>query len=190
MTLTATAQSRLEALEATLGPPANAEEAVARADLREALGLPRASSVDRATLDVTVKLQVPGLDGKVEISGPEAELVGKRAGEFLHGQARERARREQWGTIGAESMERLAAMFPELVHLKAPIKPWDQTKLNAWARKCHSKAARYAVQFLLEVVWNGNKWSCGRFNMREAWSHWDEEHRAAVLAWLEAPFWP
>jgi hypothetical protein len=30
----------------------------------------------------------------------------------------------------------------------------------------------------------------GRFDLLEAWDVLDDAHRAAIRAWLDAPFWP
>lgn len=113
-------------------------------------------------------------------------------------------RRERWGNSDGQSMTRLVRLLPSLADARG-VDPWDAGAFLAWA--CDpatdlTSGALHAVRFVLQV------WNCGRdwveaaalsgldgghltaFNLVEACSAWDEEHRAACLAWIEAPFFP
>jgi hypothetical protein len=75
--------------------------------------------------------------------------------------------------------------------------PWDALQLIAW---CNTGApmsgSGWAARFLLSV-WNpSTNWNeeglpgAGRFELMEAWAIFDDPHRAGVMQWLDAPFWP
>lgn len=108
------------------------------------------------------------------------------------------------GTIGNRAMmATLARTFPTL-RREAPIDPFDPEVLESFARggACHS--ALVSARFVLSV-WSGTTgaldvgkkvadrqwpWKCARFDLHEAFGVWDDEHRAAFLAWARAPWWP
>lgn len=111
-------------------------------------------------------------------------------------------------------MTRLAQRFPTLDRADG-IEPFDASRLDAWAcsgAPCHG--ARWAARFLL-AVWSGRHsalkhtrklkedgevvahlfraetpWGCGVFDVVSAMGTWDDEHRAAFLAWAKDPWWP
>jgi hypothetical protein len=109
---------------------------------------------------------------------------------------RGRARPVCWPRDGREAMAALARLFPSMRGVSG-ADPWSVEDLIAW---CNSGAptsgSGWAARFLL-AVWNpGTDWTefgipgRGKFDLMEAWSCWDDRHRAAVLEWLQAPFWP
>ncbi len=109
---------------------------------------------------------------------------------------RGRARRMRWPRDGRQAMAALGQLFPSMRGVPG-VEPWSVEELIAW---CNSGAptsgSGWAARFLL-AVWNpGTDWtefglpSRGKFDLMEAWSCWDDPHRAAALQWLEAPFWP
>ncbi len=139
---------------------------------------------------MTVSLAGPDGTGWT-LTGDHAGAMAETLAALVNGQVREAMRREKWGPIGAGAMERLASMFPLLAG-KPGTEPWDSLRLDRWAASdgCHDDAALFAARFCLKV-WNPyEKRACGAFELFEAWAHWDDQHRAAALAWLEAPFYP
>ena len=86
----------------------------------------------------------------------------------------------------AERMTVLAETFPAL--RRAPgVRPWDAEELAAWTDVC-SSGELHAVRFVL-WVWNVfHDWPCGPFEIVKAVNVWDDENRAAFLAWAEAPW--
>ncbi len=91
-----------------------------------------------------------------------------------------------------ERMTLLAASFPELER-RAPIHPFDALELARWAKSgAPGHGGRCAALFVLSV-WNPYdyaKWKAGRFDVHEALGVWDDDHRAAFLAWVKDPWWP
>ena len=89
-----------------------------------------------------------------------------------------------------EKMERLAQSFPTLMMAPGTV-PFNADKLAKWARGPEpGHGARCAARFVL-TVWNpGVRWRCGRFDLMEALSSWDDEHRGAFLRWVQKPWWP
>jgi hypothetical protein len=107
------------------------------------------------------------------------------------------------------SMTALALTFPTLCRAEG-VEPFDAQLLDAWASSgapCHG--ALYAARFVLSV-WSGGMgrvckprkkddayrfpvetfWRCGPFDVVDASSTWDAEHRAAFVAWAKEPWWP
>lgn len=139
-------------------------------------------------------------------SEPEIEEMSREtAAEFI-ARAREvtRLRRERWGDSNEGSMTRLARRFPSLRHARG-IEPWDAMTFLRWACDENTDLTSgmlHTVRFLLQVWNSATDWVeiaaanglDGRhlttFNLVAACAAWDEEHRAACLAWLEAPFFP
>lgn len=97
----------------------------------------------------------------------------------------------------SEKMSALAESFPTLLAAGyAGIRPWDPLALDAHRGEAHGE--RCAIQFLLSV-WNPetsaapkkrDRWKHGGFDLQEALGVWDDQHRAAFLAWASAPWWP
>jgi len=131
----------------------------------------------------------------------------------LRSEARAKRRREQWGDGGREGMTLLARSFP-MLRSAAGVDPWDPAALIRWAcSPAITSGGMHAVHFCLQV-WNSTAdWpeaaaavlrEAGEpepdvevlarvfapFNLVAAFGAWDDEHRAACLAWCEAPFWP
>lgn len=87
-----------------------------------------------------------------------------------------------------QKMEALALSFPSLERA-AGVSPWDAEAFAAWAAgPAPSQGMRCAAQFVL-TVWNHYvEWECGRFDVMEALSCWDDRHRAAFLGWAANPW--
>ena len=126
------------------------------------------------------------------ISGPDEQAVRQVVASI----ERSRARRASWPRDGRAAMAALARLFPSMREVPG-TDPWSVEDLIAW---CNSGAptsgSGWAARFLL-AVWNpGTDWAeyglpgRGKFDLMEAWSCWDERHRAAAFRWLESPFWP
>jgi hypothetical protein len=86
-------------------------------------------------------------------------------------------------------IQQLAAALPTLTGA-AGVSPWNLTEFDAWAcGPAPGHGARFAAQFVL-AVWNNDvDWRCGRFDVVEALSVWDDAHRSVFLAWALAPWW-
>jgi hypothetical protein len=98
-------------------------------------------------------------------------------------------------------MTLLARTFHGLA--QAPLEPFDAGVLDRWAKGlCHGHLC--AVSFVLSV-WSGSTgasdikkkaaerlwvWKSPRFDLHEALGVWDDDHRAAFLAWTRNPWWP
>jgi hypothetical protein len=97
----------------------------------------------------------------------------------------------------------LARSFPTL-RAADGIEPWDVDRLVAWlCGPAPSHGALLAGRFVLGV-WNPTSdWielarerqlegadKLTRFDVLEAVSVWDDEHMAACVRWMQAPFWP
>ena len=101
-----------------------------------------------------------------------------------------------WPRDGRAAMAALAAEFPSMRGVPG-TDPWDVEHLIEWSNSgAPTSGSIWAARFLLSV-WNpSTNWNdfglpgAGKFDLHEAWSCWDNPHRAAALKWLEAPFWP
>ena len=94
---------------------------------------------------------------------------------------------------GLDKWRALVLSFPELrKHLDADVLPED---LARWLRgPAVTSGSLWAGRFCL-LVWSGDVksaafWRAGPFDVVTAMSVWDWEHRAAFLAWCQAPWWP
>ncbi len=87
-------------------------------------------------------------------------------------------------------MDELILSFPTLGQAEG-VCPWDERRFAAWAcGPAPSHGARCAARFVLSV-WNSKRqWKCGAFDLMEALGCWDDEHRAAFMQWVRAPWWP
>jgi hypothetical protein len=82
----------------------------------------------------------------------------------------------------------LLQSFPTLRHV---LNEWDAPRLDDWASSpAPSSGGRHAARFCLGVYNNRVQWRCGAFDFFAAYDTWDAEHRAAFLAWAQAPRWP
>lgn len=93
----------------------------------------------------------------------------------------------------AERMSKLAESFPALGRWKMPpgVRPWDPAALLE-QHGSMSHGEQLVVRFLIGV-WGGGAealWNMKPFDFFEAWGCWDDEQRAAFVAWARAPFWP
>jgi len=89
-------------------------------------------------------------------------------------------------------MSELATSFPTLAGGVPGVLPWDAEALEEWAAgPAPSHGGLCAARFVLSV-WNGctDDWRCGRFDAMEALGCWDNQHRAAFVAWASDPWWP
>jgi hypothetical protein len=101
-----------------------------------------------------------------------------------------------WPRDGREAMTALARMFPTLRKADG-VAPFDPVRLDRWVNGGPgTSGSRAAVSFLL-MVWSGSThdstddvWKSRPFDLAYAWGVWDDNHRAAALAWLRRPFWP
>ena len=89
----------------------------------------------------------------------------------------------------AIQIRQLARTFPSLGKNAPGIDPWIPHELNRWAVGPASSGERHAARFVLAVWDNAADWECGRFDIVEALTVWDEPHRAAFLAWAGDPWW-
>jgi hypothetical protein len=88
-------------------------------------------------------------------------------------------------------MSALALSFPSLRQADG-LAPWEPERFAQWMRSgAPGHGAKCAGQFVLGV-WNpSTRWKGGgRFDLHEALTIWDEDHRTAFLAWARAPWWP
>lgn len=106
-------------------------------------------------------------------------------------------------SIGSKMAE-LSFSFPSSEVFEGALAPWNQLELlRMLCNEGWSHGERATAQFLLSV-WNpGTDWvemarehgiedpeHAGRFDLHDALGVWDDEHRAAFLAWVKAPWWP
>lgn len=112
-------------------------------------------------------------------------------------------------------MVKLCLTFPTLQ--RAPgIQPWNPEELDEWACSAASHGGVYAARFIL-AVWSGRMgrlgdkprktpekdnwyghwrfnldthWRCGPFDVVDAMSTWDHEHKMAFLLWAQKPWYP
>ena len=89
-----------------------------------------------------------------------------------------------------ESIARLAKKFPSLKEAEG-VSPFNSEQLMAWALESTPRPhARHAVQFILSLWDMHKRWVVGPFNVVEAFSSWDEEHKAVFLEWAQEPWFP
>lgn len=105
--------------------------------------------------------------------------------------------------MATQTITELAMSFPSL--RKAPgIEPWEPIELLRWAATIASHGERASAQFVLGV-WNpttdwdhvaeqnkiiGNSDTFLPFDLFDAVMIWDAEHVAAVVKWMQRPFFP
>jgi hypothetical protein len=96
----------------------------------------------------------------------------------------------------AESLDREAKMaafartFPSTAKSDG-VRLWDAHTLDHWAAETPvSHGELLTAQFLLSVRDSATAWRCGRFELMDALRVWDDQHRAAFLAWADDPWWP
>lgn len=110
-------------------------------------------------------------------------------------------RRARWPKDTREAMSVLAASFPSLAGAPG-LAPWDTDTFLPWLCAQERPDTVSAGLFILGV-WNAHtdwreiaqEWghelrAGGRFNLLSALEAWDEQHRSAAVAWMDAPFWP
>lgn len=87
------------------------------------------------------------------------------------------------------SIEELVSAFPTLQRAGG-VRPWNPREFDGWAcGPVPGHGAKQAARFVL-AVWNNEiDWRCGRFDVVEALSVWDDAHRAVFLAWAVNPWW-
>lgn len=144
-----------------------------------------------------------GADGSINYEGDPAAIAEAIEAD-VRGRAREQRRGKAWGNIGAESMTRLAALFPSL--RAAPgVSPWNANEFLRWATSgVLSHGEVLAAKFVLGVWNSSTDWEdtaremklikpdqkFSRFDLFEAMNVWDQAHINAALAWIELPFSP
>jgi hypothetical protein len=106
------------------------------------------------------------------------------------------AKRARWPKDGRQAMTALAKLLPSMRDVPG-TDPWDAVQLVAWCNTgAPTSGSGWAARFLLSV-WNpSTNWNeeglpgAPRFDLLEAWAIFDDQHRAGVMQWLDAPFWP
>src|SRR4051794_12921013 len=84
----------------------------------------------------------------------------------------------------------LACTFPRLRLVRWQGGWLDLSTLMDFAQgKAPSTSAYHAVRFILAVWSGGAEWDRKPFDVLAAMTVWDEEHRAAFLAWAAKPWW-
>lgn len=90
-----------------------------------------------------------------------------------------------------EALKELARTFPILADLAMfqPGAHFDGDVMDAYRGDlCHG--ALCSLRFV-GSVWNPTaKRKCGKFDLHDAMSCWDREHREAFVAWASDPWWP
>jgi hypothetical protein len=89
-------------------------------------------------------------------------------------------------------MTELARTFPTLGRFGDPpgVEPFDAEVLHHWITTSGARTSgnHHAVAFVLNVF-NSPEWfKVMPFDVVHAFSCWDDEHRAAFLAWARAPW--
>jgi hypothetical protein len=108
----------------------------------------------------------------------------------------QRALRARWPEDTREAMTALCQKFPTLRDADG-VEPWDVDRFVDWLNgPAPGTGASLAGRFVLGV-WNGETdWTefglapPGKFDMYRAIANWDEQHMAAFVSWVIAPFWP
>jgi hypothetical protein len=126
------------------------------------------------------------------ISGPDEASVREVVASLEEG----KRRAARWPEDGPSRMAALARLFPSMRGVPG-TDPWNVEALIAWTQTgAPTSGSGWAARFLLSV-WNpSTNWSehgvpgAGKFDLMEAWDSFDDQHRAAVMQWLAAPFWP
>lgn len=87
-------------------------------------------------------------------------------------------------------MTALARTFPTL--RAAPIDPWDVQMVLDWLNTSPAvtSGGAWAARFVMSVWRGGNIPGPQPFDPVRACQSWDDEHRAAFLAWAASPWHP
>jgi hypothetical protein len=89
-----------------------------------------------------------------------------------------------------QKMTTFAKSFPSMAKASG-VALWDAHTLDGWAAETPLSHGELVTARFLLAVWDpAREWRCGRFDLMEALRVWDEQHRAAFLAWAEDPWWP
>jgi hypothetical protein len=126
------------------------------------------------------------------ITGPDGAAVD----EMIAALELAKRKRARWPNDLKLAMSALAQLFPSMRGVPG-TDPWDVDRLIAWCNTgAPTSGSGWAARFLL-TVWNpGTNWNeyglpgAGKFDLMPAWDVFDDPHRAAVIAWLDAPFYP
>ena len=87
-------------------------------------------------------------------------------------------------------MALLAWSFPTLRDADG-IHGWEPKRFDDWlVSAVPGHAAKCAGRFLLSLWDEDYVWQAGAFNLNEALGYWDKEHRDAIVAWVNQPWWP
>ena len=126
------------------------------------------------------------------ITGPSGAAVD----EMIEAMKKAKAKEGRWPKNDREAMSVLANLFPSMRGVPG-TKPWDVDELIAWCKTgAPTSGSGWAARFLLSVWSPATNWNdhglpgAGRFDLMSAWDLLDEEHRRAIMTWLDAPFWP
>ncbi len=144
-------------------------------------------------------------DGSINYEGDPA-AIGEAGESTVRAKARKARRDQRFGKVGPEAMTKLAKMFHSLIDAPG-VDPWEPLALLRWAivGGGASHGEKLAAQFVLSVWNSSTDWEevarenkiitdpehhFTRFDLFEAMNVWDQEHIAAMQAWIELPFFP
>jgi hypothetical protein len=150
---------------------------------------------DTPTAPAQARAEVTAPDGSVWSGDPEAveamkEMFAREAKRdpqsiksrfFIRGEISRR-----------DAIKELARTFPSLAELEMfqPDAHFDGDEMDAFRSGVLCHGGKCAFQFIASV-WNPTaKRKCGKFDLHDAMSVWDDEHRAAFVAWATDPWWP
>jgi hypothetical protein len=129
---------------------------------------------------------------------------------YLAAREAARARNARWPQTPEGHVDTVAAMttlarsFPSLRDADG-IEPWDLERFARWLCTGTSGGGRRAGRFVLYVwsprtdhrefgraleIEHADDGALDPFDLSDALSVWDEEHKRAFVSWVEAPFWP
>jgi hypothetical protein len=95
---------------------------------------------------------------------------------------------DQEGRLETIRVQELATTFPCTAKM-AGVTPWDALRLDELASSARPSHGEIVTAKFFLAVWNpGEDWKSGRFDIMEALSVWDDNHRNALLAWAKAPW--
>lgn len=141
----------------------------------------------------------------ITVQGPEGTMTGARwlVEAWSAEAAARKERRARWPQDLRAAMSVLGRSFPSMEGAPG-LAPFDAHVLLAWLCEGRACAAACEVSRFLLGVWNSLvDWEAAakedrlphpelaqHFNLFSAATCWDREHLAALIRWMDAPFWP
>lgn len=87
-------------------------------------------------------------------------------------------------------MTSLARSFPTL-RFAAGVEPFDADALDAWVSgPAGTSGIRHAAAFVVNIWNRHHAWKLGWFDLISALGVLDDDHRNAIQAWMDDPWWP